>query len=173
MTAQYACIPLIEDHHTSYFGCGHDSGLDQWLDGRALQEKNLGRSATHVWLDQGDCVVAYFTLLQTTVEESDESIFRFLRPKGHPRNQALPGILIGKLALDQSLQRLGLGLDLIADAYYTAAEAVMLIGGAVLAVDPMNEKVAGIYREFGFQSIEGSDRMFLSFSEFNKGTAFA
>lgn len=55
-------------------------------------------------------------------------------------------------------------------AQYAAYEAVMLIGGVVLVVDPMNEQVAGLYREFGFNSVEGSGRMALNFREFNKGT---
>ncbi|WP_431234169.1 hypothetical protein ACQ856_05980 [Mycolicibacterium psychrotolerans] len=82
-------------------------------------------------------------------------------------------MLIGKLALDESLQRHGgRGLDLIADAYFSACEAVTLIGGAVLVVDPMNDKVAQIYREFGFGSVDGSQRLVLNFREFNKGTPF-
>lgn len=72
--------------------------------------------------------------------------------------------------MDESLQGQDRGLDLIADAYFNACEAVMLIGGAVLVVDPMNQKVAGLYREFGFSSVEGSERLVLNFREFNKGT---
>jgi hypothetical protein len=37
-----------------------------------------------------------------------------------------------------------------------------------LLVDPMNERVADIYREFGFKSVEGSDRLVLNFREFNR-----
>jgi GNAT superfamily N-acetyltransferase len=115
-------------------------------------------------------VVGYFTLLQTTIREGDGSFFGRIRPPGFPRNHELPGILIGKLALDSPLQGQGLGFDLLADAYFTACEAVTLIGGAVLVVDPMNAKVAEFYSEFGFKSVEGSDRMVLNFREFNKGT---
>lgn len=115
-------------------------------------------------------MVAYFTLLQTTIREKDDArFFSQIRPEGFPHDRELPGILIGKLALDQSLQGRGLGMDLIADAYLTANEAVTLIGGAVLVVDPTNERVAGIYREFGFASVEGTERMVLNFREFNKG----
>ncbi|MDA4108625.1 GCN5 family acetyltransferase [Mycobacterium holsaticum DSM 44478] len=115
-------------------------------------------------------MVAYFTLLQTTIRESEGSFLDRIRPQGWPRKHELPGILIGKLALDESLQGQDRGLDLIADAYFNACEAVMLIGGAVLVVDPMNQKVAGLYREFGFSSVEGSERLVLNFREFNKGT---
>lgn len=169
MTEQYRAIPLLDEHRTAYFSCGHEH-LDRWLDRNAKADQNLGKSATHVWTDEEDIVVAYFTLLQTTIREGDESIFRFIRPPGFPRDHQLPGVLIGKLALDQSLQGQELGYDLLADAYFNASEAVTLIGGAVLVVDPMNEKITSFYREFGFKSVEGSDRMFLNFREFNKGT---
>lgn len=146
--------------------------MDRWLSRQALTDQKLGKSATHVWIDDEDIVFAYYTLLQTTIRETDGSIFGRIRPPGFPRNHELPGILIGKLALDQSLQGEGHGLELIADAYFTACEAVTLIGGAVLVVDPMNDKVASIYREFGFNRVEGTDRMVLNFREFNKGTLF-
>ncbi|WP_186245255.1 GNAT family N-acetyltransferase [Mycobacterium simulans] len=135
-----------------------------------MADQKLGKSATHVWADDEDIVFAYFTLLQTTIREADGSLFSRIRPPGFPRTHELPGILIGKLALDESYRGQGLGFDLLADAYFNAAEAVMLIGGAVLVVDPMNEKIADFYSEFGFKSVEGSDRMVLNFREFNKGT---
>lgn len=169
MTSEYRCVPLNENHRLDYLRCGQDH-LDRWLARQARADHNLGKSATHVWADEEDIVVAFFTLLQTTIRESDGSIFRLFRPAGFPRDHELPGILIGKLALDEGLQGRGHGLDLLADAYITAYDAVMLIGGAVLVVDPMNEKVADFYREFGFSSVDGSDRMVLNFREFNKGT---
>ncbi|MGE2714342.1 hypothetical protein ACQI4L_09810 [Mycolicibacterium litorale] len=137
---------------------------------QALADKNLGKSATHVWVDDEDIVLGYFTLLQTTIRESDGSLLDLIRPSGWPRKHELPGILIGKLALDETLRGQGLGFDLLADAYITAYDAVMLIGGAVLVVDPMNPKVADLYSDFGFSTVEGSDRMVLNFREFNKGT---
>lgn len=170
MTTQFSAVPLLATHHTEFFSCGYAPHLDKWLDRQALTDQTLGKSATHVWIDDGGMVLAYFTLLQTTIRETDASLFSRLRPRGFPRNHELPGILIGKLALDQSLQGQDLGLDLLADAYIVACEAVTLIGGVVLVVDPMNESTAEFYREFGFKSIDGSDRLFLNFREFNEGT---
>lgn len=169
MTEQYRALPLLDEHRTAYFSCRHAPHLDNWLQTQALSDRNLGMSSTHVWADDEDIVVAYFTLLQTTIRETEESFLSRIRPKGWPRQRELPGILIGKLALDESLHGQDRGLDLIADAYFNACEAVTLIGGAVLVVDPMNIKVAELYREFGFNSVEGSDRMVLNFREFNKG----
>jgi predicted GNAT family N-acyltransferase len=169
LTDEYRAFPLLDDHHTSYFSCGHEH-LDRWLDRQALTDQHLGKSATHVWADAGACVVGYFTLLQTTIREGDGSFLNRIRPPGFPRNHELPGILIGKLAVDQSLRGRGLGFDLLADAYFTACEAVMLIGGAVLVVDPMNAKVAEFYMEFGFNAVDGSSRLVLNFREFSRGT---
>lgn len=170
MTDDYRALPLLEDHHTNFFSCGQPR-LDRWLDRQALADQHLGKSATHVWTDAGDCVVGYFTLLQTTIREVDGSLLGRIRPPGFPRNHELPGILIGKLALDESLRGRGLGFDLLADAYFTACEAVTLIGGVVLVVDPMNAKVAEFYAEFGFNAVDGSDRMVINFREFNKGSS--
>jgi predicted GNAT family N-acyltransferase len=170
VSSQYRCVPLLEGHRTAYFSCRHDPKLDDWLHKQALKDKNLGRSATHVWTDDEDIVVAYFTLLPTTIRESEGSFLDRIRPKGWPRTQELPGVLIGKLALDESIQGQDLGLELIADAYFNACEAVTLVGGAVLVVDPANPRVAELYREFGFAPVEGSERLVINFRDFNAGT---
>lgn len=122
MTSQFRCIPLLDSHRTGYFSCGQQH-LDNGLHRRALADKNLGKSATHVWADDEDIVVAYFTLLPTTIRETDGTFLDLIRPSGWPRKHELPGVLIGKLALDESLQGQGLGFELIADAYFNACEA--------------------------------------------------
>ncbi len=169
MTSEYNCVPLSEDHRLEYLNCGQEH-LDRWLPNHALDDQNLGKSATHVWADSEDIVLGYFTLLQTTIRETDESLFRRFRPAGFPRDQELPGVLLGKFALDESLQGRDYGFDLLSDAYINAFEAVRLIGGTVMVVEPIHDKVAAIYQEFGFKSVEGSNRMVLNFREFNRGT---
>ncbi|KXP03502.1 N-acetyltransferase [Tsukamurella pseudospumae] len=165
--AQFRLERLTEEHHTSYFDCGVKS-LDDWLASHALDEQDQGRSCTHVWADAGGCVVAYFTLLPTTIVESDPGIMSILRPARFPRTSDLCGVLLGKLALDQSLRRQGRGNDLLAEAFVTAYEAVQLIGGVHLVTDPRDE-VRGFYLQFGFVELEGTKRMFLPMREFAEG----
>lgn len=169
----YVSVPLNEEHHTSFFDCG-DNKLNRWLDRQAIPDQKLGRSRTHVWLDEGDYVVAYFTLLQSTLREDDEesSVLRRLRPKSFPRNAELPGVLVGKLAIDQALQGKGYLFELLAEAYYLAYESVMLIGGTVLVIEPAGDepRLRKLYEKFGFVSLAGSQRMFLNFEEFNEGS---
>ncbi|MDM7490735.1 hypothetical protein QT969_20825 [Rhodococcus sp. CSLK01-03] len=175
MSETYLSVPLTEQHQTNFFECG-EGKLDNWLDTHALPEQNVGKSRTHVWVDQGgEYVVGYYTLSQTTVRETDDEpgLFKKIRPPKF-RGEEAPGILIGKFALDQSLQRQQLSLDLLADAYLNAYDAVRLVGGVFLVIEPKQnrERLRKLYETFGFLSIEGSNRMFLNFEDFNKGTPF-
>ncbi|GAC47607.1 MULTISPECIES: hypothetical protein [Gordonia] len=168
MAEGFAATPLHSEHRTGYLDCGVGS-LDRWLDKQALKDQELGRSRTHVWADEEDIVVAYFTLLQTVVSETDDDqpFFKKLRPRHYP-DMSAPGVLLGKLALNQQLR--GSGVDLLADAYMTAYEAVRLIGGVFFVVDPADHpKVHDFYVRSGFKQIPGTKRMFLNFDEFNEG----
>ncbi|MFD6860554.1 hypothetical protein ACFWCF_24845 [Rhodococcus sp. NPDC060090] len=166
-------VPLTEQHQTNFFDCG-ESKLDNWLDTHALNEQRVGKSRTHVWVDAGgEYVVGYYTLSQTTVRETEDEpgLFRKIRPPKY-RGEEAPGILVGKFALDNDLQNKGLALDLLADAYLNAYDAVSLVGGVFLVIEPKQnrDRLRKLYETFGFQSIEGSNRMFLNFEDFNEGT---
>lgn len=165
-------MPFTKDHDATFFDCGTPR-LDDWLDKQALKDRALGRSQTHVWLDDGGMVLAYFTLLQSTIRETSDDHSR-IKPRDFPRTAELPGILIGKLALDRSIQGKKLSFDLLADAYITAYSAVELIGGSMLVIEPArdNDRLRPLYESFGFESIKGSERMYINFVEFNKGTPF-
>ncbi len=156
---------LTEDHHSEFFDCGVPS-LNDWLTKQALAQQRQGRSATRVWSDDGGTVTAYFTLLATTITEEPRRLSR-LRPTGFPRNLAIPGILLGKLALDQGLHGRGKGIELLADAVASAVEAAQLLGGVVLATDARTE-ARSLYERFGFAGLDGSDRLYFGLLQFLK-----
>ncbi|GAB09802.1 putative acetyltransferase [Gordonia araii NBRC 100433] len=160
----YSPVRLTSYHRFDFFDCGEPS-LDTWPQKHALNDQLLGKSATHVWTDAGgELVVGYFTLLPTiTRAVEDRSIFAKIRPKSYQGDE-LPGVLIGKFALDRSLRGEGLGIDLLADAIVTASEAMSLIGGAHVVVDPMKDRPAlrRWYVDAGFGEIVGTDRLYLT-----------
>ncbi len=160
---QYDLERLHGEHTTNFFDCGVQS-LDDWLGSQALEQQEQGRSCTHVWADAGGMVVGYATLLPTTITEQDPGLMSRLRPYKYPRTSDLCGVLLGKLALDQSLRSRGLGFDLLAAAFLVAYDAVRLIGGVYLVTDPI-ESVRGFYEKFGFQTLPGTSRMFLHMRE--------
>lgn len=152
---------LTPDHSFDFFDCGEQS-LTEWPQRHALKDQEQGVSATHVWVDEGGCyVLGYFTLLPT-ITRVDDGAFSALKPKRF-QGKELPGVLIGKLGLDQSLRGSGHGLQLVAEAVVVAGEAMSLIGGMHVVVDPMSgrERLRQWYLDQGFGAIEGSDRLLL------------
>ncbi|MCK0438605.1 hypothetical protein MUG78_03770 [Gordonia alkaliphila] len=158
----YSPERLNENHSFDFFDSG-EPDLDEWPQKHALQDQNDGKSATHVWTDDGgEYVVGYYTLLPTITRADDGRIFSILRP-GKYQGREVAGVLIGKLALDQSLRGGGRGIDLLADAILTASEAMTLIGGRHVLIDPMRDRprLREWYLEAGFKPIDGSDRLYL------------
>jgi hypothetical protein len=153
---------LGDEHSFDFFDCG-EASLDAWPQKHALEDQKLGKSATHVWTDDGGCyVTAYFTLLPTVTRATD-GLFSAIKPRRF-QGPEVPGVLVGKLALDKSLQGSENGIDLLADAIIVASEAMSLIGGVHIVVDPMADrpKLREWYLEAGFQAIEGTDRLYLN-----------
>lgn len=152
---------LTDEHSFDFFDCGEPS-LDSWAQKHALEDQSLGKSATHVWTDEGGAyVVAYFTLLPT-VTRADDGLFAAIKPKRF-QGPEIPGVLIGKLALDSSLRGGENGIDLLADAIITASDAMSLIGGVHIVVDPMSDRprLREWYLDGGFQAIDGTNRLYL------------
>lgn len=170
---QYKPQHLREDHRPEYFDCGKPS-LNSWLEKHALQDQELGISSTHVWVDDGgEYIVAYFTLLPVMLNESgnDPGAWKRMKPPRFWGTEAY-GVAIGKIALDTSLQGQGYGMELFADAFFLANEAVDLIGGLFLVIQPMDDepKLRSMYEGFGFQTMENTPRMYMTFKDFRAGT---
>lgn len=158
--------PLRSIHTLEWFDCG-DEKFDKWLNNQALTDHKLGRSKTFVWVAK-DLVVGYFTLVQTQVSESagvSRGGKRIL-PKGYPRSEPAPGVLLAKFAIDKTLQGKGKGYDLLAEALLSAGEAALLIGGVFFLVDPAEGKdwLRDFYGDAGFQQVPGAERMYMLLS---------
>lgn len=77
----------------------------------------------------------------------------------------VPAALIGRLAVNKSVARRGLGGVLLADAINRSmVAAAQTVAMWAVAVDPIDEAARRFYAAFGFQALTGSKRMFLTFS---------
>lgn len=76
----------------------------------------------------------------------------------------VPAALIGRLAVNKSVARRGLGGVLLADAINRSMVAAQTVAMWAVAVDPIDEAARRFYAAFGFQALTGSKRMFLTFS---------
>lgn len=110
-----------------------------------------GYSRVYVWQQDG-VVVAYFTL-------SSYLVLRESLPKQQGEWREIPALLLGKFALDRSLQGEGLARALIADAIREAVRAASIAGARLLVVDAISVEAAAIYERFGFSRVGDGDRL--------------
>lgn len=151
MTAQ--SVPYEPEYDTTHFSCGEPE-LDRWLTTHALTEIKRGSARVWVWLDEGGRVVAYYSLSASKVKR-EEIPSRLGR--GGPVE--IPAVLIGRLALDESLRGKNLGEVLLADALDRIVDATRTVGARLVVVDALHEKVAAFYEHYGFRRIPGSLRL--------------
>jgi ribosomal protein S18 acetylase RimI-like enzyme len=123
--------------------------LNDWLRQVARQHQDKGLSKTFVatWEDAPARICGYYAL---TLAELDSRYLPDAWRKKLPRR--IPGVRLGRLAVDLSCQKKGLGELLLVDALTRAQRIYSEAGGIGLFVDALDEQAAGYYRRFGFQS---------------------
>jgi predicted GNAT family N-acyltransferase len=148
-------------HDASDFDCGvHD--YNEWLRRSAANERSRGSANTFVWTAQNR-VLGYYTLTAHVLIKDDlpASIAR-----GGP--EFIPCTLLGKLALDVSLQGGGGGAQLLLDALARAVQAANEVAAKLVILDADNGLV-NYYRKHGFELIQNSNRrMFIKLSSVRK-----
>lgn len=140
---------LDRSHERGEFECGKES-LDKFL--RLLvsqyEKRNLGR--TYVALRPGEKrVLGYYTLASGSIsfESLPASVARKL--PNHP----VPVVLIGRLAIDRSVQGQGLGGILLADALRRCAGLSDDLGIQAVEVHALDDEARRFYEHYGFISL--------------------
>ena len=136
--------PLAVHHELEAFASGVDS-LDQWLKRRALKNQASGASRTFVACD-GRRVLAYYALASSAVAV-DAAPGRFRRNMPDP----VPVVVLGRLAVDQSLQGSGLGRALVRDAGKRIIQAADTIGIRGLVVHALSVEARAFYERIGLE----------------------
>lgn len=148
---QYILDKLRAQHDISEFTCG-EAVLDQWLKLHSLDSQNRRTTTVYIWHSGDFRAVAYFALSSHSVDP--ESLSKKLS-RGF--RAPIPAILLGKLAIDLSLQRTGLGTELLHSAMLQALKASQIAGARFLVVDALDRNVAKFYKHFGFSEFIDSD----------------
>jgi GNAT superfamily N-acetyltransferase len=136
-------VPLDFAHSVSEFDSGVET-LNLWLKNRARNSE--GRSArSYVVCTGKSAVVGYYCLSAHLV--ATEAL-----PKRLGRNmpRKSPVFLLGRLAVDRSIQGKGLGLFLLRDAMLRSLAASMTIGARALMIEAKDEAVKPFYEGLGF-----------------------
>lgn len=132
-------------HNRAAFDCGRPE-LNDWLAKIARQHQEKGLSKTFVAVD-GDALSRIWGYYALTLAELDTQGLPDTVRKKLPR--VMPGIRLGRLAVDTTVQGKRLGGLLLVDAM----ERVRLVrehAGAVgLFIDALDETAKGFYTRFG------------------------
>ncbi|MEY3457843.1 MAG: hypothetical protein RL215_1000 [Planctomycetota bacterium] len=141
-------------HERTDFDCGVPV-LNEWLLTKVSQFEKKDLARTYVLVRKGDVAVkGYYALSNHTV------IYDTLpeeHAKGLPRID-VPVVLIGRLAVDVSVQGQGLGEFLLIDALRRAEYLAARIGIRAVEVDAINASARKFYRKYGFISLKDDSR---------------
>ena len=101
--------------------------------------------------DEPARILGYYALTACEIlsDEMPEDLARKL-----PRK--VPGIRLGRLAVDGTMQRQGLGEHLLMDAIERSRRVLEHIGVHALFVDAKDERAAAFYRKYGFRALPGA-----------------
>ena len=136
---------LSSDDDLSQFECGEPT-LDDWLRRRALQNEESGASRTYV-VCLGKRVVGYYALAVGAVAHIDAP-GRVRRNMPDP----LPVMVIGRLAVDQTVQGQAFGPALLRDAILRTLQAAEIAGIRAILVHAISERAKRFYEKWGFIS---------------------
>ena len=148
-------LPLAGSHDRQAFDCGRQE-LNDWLQQVARQHQEKGLSKTFVSFrdDAPTLICGYYAL---TLAELENQHLPAAWRKKLPRR--IPGVRLGRLAVDKQYQGKGLGELLLVDALTRAQRIVTEAGGVGLFVDAVDEQAAGYYSRFGFEVSPDNSRL--------------
>jgi GNAT superfamily N-acetyltransferase len=149
---------LTAHHEIAEFSNGKHPSLDEWLKERALVGEGLSaRTYVICSVASPSRVVGYYAI-STAMEERHALPTAKLR-RGMPHQ--IPLLLIGRLALDGSVQGRGLGADLLADAVRRCCAASEIVGARAIVAHAIDDDAARFYLRHGFVSSPLGERVML------------
>ena len=137
--------PLRAGHILTPFCCGVDS-MDNWLKQRAMKNQVSGASRTFVCCGGDSNVLAYYSLASSAVT-TNTAPGRFRRNMPDP----IPVVVLGRLAVDQSLHGQGVGRALVRDAGLRVMQVAETIGIRGMLVHALSDEAREFYLRVGFE----------------------
>jgi GNAT superfamily N-acetyltransferase len=153
-------ISLLDKiHNRKAFSCGIDA-LDSYFQKQIGQDSRKRVAVTYVLHDQNENRVAgYCTLSATAIELATlpEPVRKKL-----PSYPCLPATLIGRLAVDETYKKRGLGELILIDAMKRAYRTSLEVASFAIVVDAINHNAETFYKKYGFLDLSVTKhRLFL------------
>ena len=152
--------PLEKSHKKDSFECEQPS-LTRYLKEQASQDMKKKLALCFVCIDQENNVEGYYTLSNDSIPKAQVPE-RIQEKLGY---QNIPVTLLGRLARHEKLRGQGMGELLLLDALKKSLEASLDHSASFAVItDPIDSQAENFYRKFGFEKLEGSQRMFIPMS---------
>jgi GNAT superfamily N-acetyltransferase len=138
--------PLTRRHNRQAFDCGDDA-LNEFLRRYARQTHEQGGAKTFVAVTNADPtrILGFYSLSPASIEFSRTPA---VITRGLARHD-VPVFRLGRLAVDHTMQRKGLGGQLLLVAGQRCLRAAQEVGGVALLIDAKNDAVATWYASYG------------------------
>jgi GNAT superfamily N-acetyltransferase len=138
--------PIGKTHNRQAFDCG-EAALNEFLQRYARKSHELGGAKTFLAISAADkeTILGFYTLFPASVEYARTP--ELLR-RGLARHD-IPCFRLARLAVDRSVQKQGLGGQLLLAAGRRCLLAAREVGGVALLIDAKNEAVAKWYASYG------------------------
>lgn len=138
---------LTPQHDLSEFRNGKHDSLDVWLRDRALASEGLSARTYVVCAGKSpNRVVGYYAISTAMAHRSSLPGAKLRR--GMP--DEVPLLLIGRLAVDMTHQRRGLGTDLLIDALRRCLNAADTAGARAVITHAIDDDAMSLYERHGF-----------------------
>jgi predicted GNAT family N-acyltransferase len=149
-------VLLNKGHLRNQFESGNFE-LDNYLRLYARQDQKRGASQTWVLInpDNPFQIEAYYSMSAHSVV-SDQLRFPY---------QAVPAILLGRLAVSRSSQGKSYGRIAVIDALLRSKKISTEIGLRFLLVQPINQDVEAFYQKLGFTKLTDSEFWFFDLNQ--------
>ena len=150
--------PLNKTHQRSEFSSGNEQ-LDNYLKKRATQDikRRISRVFVATTPESPTKIVGYYSLSSLSIELNQLSEDTKRKLPRHP----IPAALIGRLAVSQNAQGMGIGKMLLADAIKRTLAVSNEIAIYAMVVDAIDESAESFYRQYGFLSLAAERRLYL------------
>lgn len=130
------------------FDCGEIS-LNDWLRQRASKNQTLDASRTYVSCEQGSTsIVGYYALAAGHILRDNVS-----GSMGRNMPKEVPGVHLGRLAVDKRFHGAGLARLLLTDALFKSKNVAKQIAARLVFVHALNDSAADFYLHFGFKRL--------------------
>lgn len=156
---RFAIEPLdVRVHDRDKFRNQHES-LQNYVRSIARQDINRDLARCFVLIDHQKVVKGYYTLNNLSIPSSDWDAG--LRKKYKLTYPTIPCTLIGRLAVDSSMQGKGYGEILLFDALKRACDTSRTIASFAVVVDSIDRAAKAFYKKYEFHELMDTDRLYL------------